>query len=490
MALNFDNRGRMWVATMPSYPQWQPKTPLDDKLLILEDNDRDGRADRCKVFAGGLHQPTGFELGLGGVFVAQQPDLLFLEDTDGDDRADRKTRRLMGFDTADSHHGLAAFEWGPDGALYFQEGTFKQSQVETPYGPVRLGDAGVWRYEPRTERFGVHASLAFANPWGHVFDRWGQNFIADASPGFHYWATPISGQMEHPDKHPGGSRADHLDWGGSKSHRQYPTFIEKRVRPTSACEIVSSRNFPPEAQGDFLVTNVIGDLVVLQHKFKDEGSGFRGEEITPLVLCEHGNFRPVDIQFGPDGALYIVDWHNALIGHLQHNLRDPSRDHSHGRIWRVTYKDRPLVQRPTIAGAPIPALLSWLDEPEDRTRYSVRRELAERKTADVVAALTPWVANIGPGPDRDHKRLEALWVYQTHNVVNLELLTTPARIRRSSGPRRRDARPLRVARPRARTPSVCSPHGSATPTRGSGSKPSGRAASSRRRARSSWRSTF
>ncbi len=99
-------------------------------------------------------------------YIAEQPDILFLKDSDGDDKADVKVRKLFGFDTADSHHGIAAFEWGPDGALYFQEGTFKQSQVETPYGLQRLGDAGVWRYDPRTERLDVHASLAFANPWG------------------------------------------------------------------------------------------------------------------------------------------------------------------------------------------------------------------------------------------------------------------------------------------------------------------------------------
>lgn len=441
VAMNFDNRGRLWVTTMPSYPQWQPKTRLDDKLLILEDDDRDGRADRCKVFAGGLHQPTGFEIGAGGVFVAQQPDLLFLKDSDGDDRADVRIRRLTGFDTADSHHGLAAFEWGPDGALYFQEGTFKQSQVETPYGPVRLGDAGVWRYEPRTERFDVHVSLAFANPWGHVFDRWGQNFLADASPGFNYWATPISGKIEHPDKHPGGSRDGHLDWGGSRSKRPYPAFIEKRIRPTSGCEFVSSRNFPPEAQGNFLVNNVIGDLAVLQHTIHDRGSGFGGKEVTPLVRSDHGNFRPVDLQFGPDGALYIVDWHNALIGHLQHNLRDPSRDHSHGRIWRVTYKSRPLVQPPPIAGAPIADLLELLREPEDRTRYRVRRELAERKTDEVVAALGTWVDGIvaspaDPAGEREHLLLEALWVYQTHNVVNADLLN---RLLESPEPRARAA---------------------------------------------------
>jgi len=423
VAMNFDGRGRLWVATMPSYPQWQPKTKMDDKLLILEDDNGDGRADRCKVFAGGLHQPTGFELGHGGVFLAQQPDLLFLRDTDGDDQADVRIRRVTGFDTADSHHGLAAFEWGPDGALYFQEGTFKQSQVESPYGPTRLGDAGTWRYEPRTEKFGVHVSLAFANPWGHVFDRWGQNFIADASPGFNYWAAPISGRIEHPDKHPGGARDGHLDWGGSKSKKQYPVFIQKRIRPTSGCEFVSSRHFPPETQGNFLVNNVIGDLAVLQHTVREQGSGFTGDEITPLVLCEHGNFRPVDLQFGPDGALYIVDWHNALIGHLQHNLREPYRDHSHGRIWRVIYKDRPLLAPPKIAGEPIPALLELLREPEDRTRYRVRRELAERASGEVVAALEKWIAQLNPSDD-DYQRLllEGLWLYQTHNVVNAEFL--------------------------------------------------------------------
>jgi len=423
VALNFDNKGRLWVSVMPSYPQWKPKSKLDDKLLILEDDDGDGRADRCKTFAGGLHQPTGFEIGRGGVFVAQQPDVLFLKDTDGDDKADVRIRKIIGLDSADSHHGPAAFEWGPGGALYFQEGTFKQSQVETPYGPVRLGDGGVWRYDPRTEKFEVHVSLAFANPWGHVFDRWGQNFIADASPGYNYWAAPISGYVEYPDKHPGGVRSGKLHWGGSKSDKSYPTFVKKRIRPTSGCEIVSSRHFPSEAQGNFLVNNVIGDLGVLQHTLREQGSGFTGKELERLVLCTHGNFRPVDLQFGPDGALYIVDWHNALIGHLQHNLRDPNRDHSHGRIWRVTYKHRPLLKPPKIAGASIPALLDLLKAPEDRTRYRVRRELAGRETGDVIVELQKWIATLDKtAPQYEHHLLEALWMHQTHNRLNEQLL--------------------------------------------------------------------
>lgn len=429
VAINFDSKGRLWVSVMPSYPQWKPKTKLDDKLLILEDLDGDGHADRCKTFAGGLHVPTGFEFGKGGVFVAQQPDILFLKDTDGDDQADVRVRQLIGFDSLDTHHGISAFEWGPGGGLYFCEGTFKQSQVESAYGVRRLSDAGIWRYEPRTEKFDVFISFKFANPWGHVFDRWGQNFVSDASPGNNYFATPISGRVIYPDKHPGGRLA--------RNEPQYPTFILKRVRPSSGCEIVSSRHFPPEAQGNFLVNNVIGFRGVLQHRVSERGSGFVGVEIEPLLTCDDGNFRPVDLQFGPDGALYICDWHNALIGHLQHNLRDPNRDHTHGRIWRVVYRGRPLLKPPRIAGASVPELLELLKEPEDRTRYRARRELFDRDTAEVLTALEAWIEELDPqDPQYEHHLLEALWLHQAHNVVNEALLK---RVLTSPEPRARAA---------------------------------------------------
>ncbi len=424
VALNFDNKGRLWVATMASYPHWKPKTPMDDKLLIFEDHDNDSRADECKVFAGGLHQPTGFEIGRGGVYIAQQPDILFVQDLDGDDKADTRVRQLVGFCSADSHHGISAFEWGPGGNLYFEEGTFKFSQVESPYGLTRLHEAGVWRYDPRTEKFGVHVSLAFANPWGHVFDRWGQNFIGDASPGNSYWAAPISGFVEHPLKHPGGAQGRRVAQStGNDPTYKFPTFYPKRIRPLAGCAMVSSRHFPPEVQGNFLVTNCIGERTVLSHNVVEQGSGFVGEETPAIVSCEDGNFRPVDIQFAPDGSLYIVDWHNALIGHLQHNLRDPSRDHSHGRIWRVTYKGRPLVSPPKIDGQPIASLLDLLKLPEDRTRYRARRELADRPTSEVVKELDPWIASLDKSDELyEHNMLEALWMFQTHNVVRADIL--------------------------------------------------------------------
>ncbi|MBC8355253.1 MAG: HEAT repeat domain-containing protein [Planctomycetes bacterium] len=414
ISLNFDSKGRLWVSTMSSYPHWQPKSKLDDKLLIFEDHDGDGDADECKTFAGGLHQPTGFELGQGGAYVAVQPDILFLKDTDGDDKADVRVRQLVGFDTADSHHGLGAFEWSPGGTLHCMEGIFKFSGIETYNGPIRSREGAVWSYQPRSEQFDIYSTFNFTNPWGHVFDKWGQDFVTDGTSGQHFYMTPITGRLDFPNR---------LRGRRNKKEKPYPQFLEKIARPSAGVEIVSSRNFPEEAQGDYLVNNVIGLLGIMQYGLKDDGSGIGGDYKGNLVECTYGNFRPVDLQFGPDGALYICDWQNALIGHLQHNLRDPNRDHSHGRIWRIRYAGNELVEPGKIAGVPTSQLVNLLKAPEDRTRYRTRRELASRDTAEVVPAVASFVASLDASSDADqHHLLEALWVQQSHVAIDESLL--------------------------------------------------------------------
>lgn len=403
----WDTKGRLWVCVMPSYPMYVPGTPPNDKVLILEDTNADGKADKITTFAEGLHVPTGIEFANGGVYVAQQPNLLFLKDTNGDDKADTREIVLSGFDSGDSHHSIHAFTLDQGGALYFGEGIFHHSQVESPYGPQRVKNAGVFRFEPRSHKLSLFISYGFSNPWGHYVDRWGQNLIADASPGFNYYGTAFSGDLDYPDK-----------------HATMKQMLVKQWRPTCGCELVDSRNFPDDVQGNYLLNNCIGFQGVLQYKMKEDGAGFAADPVDPLLKSSDPNVRPVDIEFGPDGALYVCDWFNPLVGHMQHSIRDPNRDHHHGRIWRIHYTKRPLVTPVKIAGQPIATLLDYFkSEPEERTRYRVRIELGNRPTDDVLAELKKWTASLDKhDPEYEHHILEMLWLHQRHDIVNEQLL--------------------------------------------------------------------
>jgi putative heme-binding domain-containing protein len=176
-------------------------------------------------------------------------------------------------------------------------------------------------------------------------------------------------------------------------------------------------------QGNLLVGNVIGDQGILQYKIEDKGSSFVGTEVEPIVMSTDPNFRPSDMEVAPDGSLYFLDWQNPIIGHMQHNLRDPSRDRTHGRIYRVTYEGRPLLKPIPIAGRPVAELLDVLKEPEDRVRHRARIELGNRPTGEVIAAVGKWVEGLDKkDPQHEHNVLEALWVHQHHNAVDVELL--------------------------------------------------------------------
>jgi len=403
----FDPKGRLWVAVMPSYPHWKPKEEMNDKILIFEDTDGDGKADKCKVFADRLHVPTGLEFWNGGLLVGHQPDLLFLKDTDGDDVADVRERVLHGIDSADTHHALSSFAYEPGGGLYFQEGTFHHTQVESPYGPPRrCANAGVFRYDPRRQLFDVYASYGFANPHGHAFDRWARQIVTDGTGAVPYDGALFSGKLNFPSK-----------------HGQAPTVYKQRTRPCPATEFLTSNHFPEEFQNNYIVPNVIGYQGIMRYKIEEDGGSFKGTELEPILSSSDPSFRPSDIETGPDGALWFLDWQNPIIGHMQHNLRDPSRDRNHGRIYRVTYEGRPLSKPAAIHNEPIPKLLELLKSKEDRVRHRTRLELDTRKSAEVVAELAKWIANLDKNdPDFEHQMMEALWIHQRHNIVNEALL--------------------------------------------------------------------
>ncbi|WP_421797718.1 PVC-type heme-binding CxxCH protein [Haliscomenobacter sp.] len=407
--LSFDNKGRLWVATMPSYPHYKPgDAKPNDKLIILEDTNNDGKADKQTTFAEGLHLPLGFEFAPEGVYVSQGINLKLYTDTNGDDKADKVEIILSGFDDHDTHHNSSAFCADPSGAIYTGEGVFLHTSVETPYGTVRATNGGFYRYSPQLHKLDRIAQLAIPNPWGIAFDNWGQPFFAETSSPDVRWMTPGTVLPRY----------------GEATHKGFQ-LIEKdhMVRPTSGLEFVSSRHFPDEMQGDMLINNTIGFLGTKQHQIWDDGTGYKTKHRQDLLVSEDRNFRPVDMEFAPDGSLYIVDWHNILIGHMQHNARDPLRDHVHGRIYRITYPSRPLVTPAKIDGASIETLLDNLKLPEYRTRYRTRRELRARNATEVLSKLDKWLAALDKNdPQYEHHQLEGLWVSWGLDKVNQQLL--------------------------------------------------------------------
>jgi len=155
----------------------------------------------------------------------------------------------------------------------------------------------------------------------------------------------------------------------------------------------------------------------------EDASGLKGESLEDLVKSDDPNFRPSAVSVAPDGSLYFLDWHKPLIGHMQHHIRDPNRDKTHGRIYRITYEGRPLLKPAKIAGQPIAKLLDLLKEPEDDVRTRAKIELGKHDSAKVIAAVRKWTAKLDPADSAyEHHLMEALWVHQWHNVVDEALL--------------------------------------------------------------------
>ena len=408
----FDTKGRLWVAAWPSYPELRPTDKVFDKLLVFEDTNNDGKADKCTTFLDGLNCPTGFQFYKDGVIVVQAPEVWFVRDTNGDGKADWKERVLMGLDSADSHHTANAMNWSPGGENFLSDGVFHRTQMETPYGPpVRNSDGCIYRWEPLTHKLERYVPYGFANPHGKVFDRWGNDIITDATGNANYFGPAFSGMLTGDI--------------GSK-HGRMNEFWKRPSRPCPGTGMVSSRHFPEDWQGNFLNANVIGFQGIFRVKVIEDGAGLKGETLEDLVKGDNGpipNFRPAAMDIAPDGSLYFVDWAKELIGHMQHHIRDPHRDKTHGRIYRMTYEGRELLKPVKIDGEPIEKLLAALQTPEDGVRTRAKIELSKHDSAKVIAATKKWLAGLSKtDKEYEHHRLEGLWVHQWHNVVDEALL--------------------------------------------------------------------
>ena len=398
--MNFDAQGRLWIASSEVYPQIKPGQKPTDKIVVVEDVDGDGVAEKTRVFVEGLLIPTGVVPGDGGVYVANSTELAHFIDRDGDFRADDKRVVLSGFGTEDTHHLLHTLRWGPDGCLYMNQSIYIHSHVETPWGVKHLNGGGIWRFRPETMQLEVFCR-GFVNPWGHHFDAWGQSFATDGAygEGINY-VFPGAVFVTAPE----ARRVLHGLNPGSPKH--------------CGLEILSGRHLPAAMRGN-MITNDFRANRVCRFVVSEDRSGFASRQEVELIKTRHVAFRPIDVKMGPDGAIYIADWYNPIIQHGEVDFRDPRRDHTHGRIWRITAKGRPLLKMPRLIGASIDELLEHLRAPEGWVRLWAKRMLKKKPAAEVVQALSAWVSRLDPQDvEFERLRVEALWVYECVNRVD------------------------------------------------------------------------
>lgn len=401
--MRWDDRGRLWVICIPTYPHIDPGARPGDYILICEDTDGDGRADQFERFAEGLFIPMGLEFGNGGLYVTEATELVHLKDTDGDGKADQRTVILSGFGTADSHQVVNNLERGPAGDLWFTQGHHSYSRVETPWGVSPLSKSGVWRYRPRTGRLDgfFNMSSAGLNGQGVTHDDWGQTFhnSAAVSGGFYTVAGAIPTARVQP----------------------YWSLVNKPRRNTGI-EFIGTQHLPEELQGRIVWAGYISNSIEVR-EVKEEDSGFQAEFLPDLIQSSRQEFRPVNVRVGPDGAIYVCDWYNLKIGHYQSSYRDPARDRTHGRIWRVTAKNRPLVKQPMMEDMTPSQLLDQLRSSERLTRRNAKQHLFDLPTDQAVAATDRWLAALDKnGLNYAQLLFEASGIYAAHETVRPDVL--------------------------------------------------------------------
>ena len=388
LQINFDSRGRLWAACFASYPVPVPGTLSDDKILIFEDTDGDGKADKRIVFADQLKLPDGFVFYKDGIIASVANQLLWLRDTDGDDVADVREEFLCGLDDTDTHHG-GYLARTPQGHIVYCEGLFHRGQFETPHGPVRTKDATALFLDPQTRSLSIERQTTHPNPWKISYNGWGESI-----------------QMF------GGGQIIDCDFYNVWTPTGIGVSLGMPFRDDKGCTLahVSSPHFPNEMQGGLVTGHLLGKNTVLYTPIEiRNGTYTKGGDSWPLLTSPNKSFRPTDLTFGLDGALYISDFYYPIIGHAQHSIRDSNRDYSNGRIWRLTNKGVDPAKPPTIHGAPLEKLFQLLIHPQDRVRELAREELERRPTEEVLKLAK---AKARQARVNELLELELLWLFE------------------------------------------------------------------------------
>ena len=360
VAMTWDHRGRLWVVELYEYPlgskhpneyqktsgdeKFRPVVKTEatsprDRIIILEDTDNDGKADKRTVFLEGLSLATAILCGYDGVFIGQAPNMFFFRDTNGDDKADEYKAVLTGFGLEDRHELLNSFCWGPDGFMYFTHGVFTHSKVRRPGEDAKKGNtlnAGVYRVKFEAQDNAPAAAFhevysdGTSNPWGVDFDASGNAFVEAC----------VIDHLFH--MAPGGIYARQ---GGAPENPYAYELLPSIVQPDqpkhfraayAGIQIYQGGIYPADTHGHAFFGN-IHDNAIHEEALEPAGATFKAKPIRDFLRANDGWFRPVSIQTGPDGFLWVMDWCDKYPCYQNAQANPEGVDREKGRIWRVCY---------------------------------------------------------------------------------------------------------------------------------------------------------
>lgn len=432
MAFCWDDKGRMWIAENRDYESRSEgfSGSGDSRILILEDTDGDGIADNKKVFMEGIPFPSALAVGHGGVFVGAPPNLLFVPDKNQDDKADEKDIKVLltGWGIRDRHETINSLHWGPDGWLYGLEGFATPSKIRKPKeGEGRLYkhrdefpkdlleadgvdvNGGVWRYHPLKDRFEVVAH-GFSNPWGIDYDSKGQLFISACVIPHMFHVIP--GGIYHRQ---GGQHFNPYVYEDIK------TIVDHRHRSAhGGARIYQSDAFPPEQQGRLFMAN-IHEHAVLSDIIKPNGSGFTASHGEDFMMANNAQWVGFSMEVGPEGGLYVLDWHDAEI------CGDAVVNKDTGRVFRIMPEKSQAEDWPGRFGdlndqddiALVGLQLSKSNWHAQRARVILQYRASKKAlSSDAVTRLNELLDN----NKNEDIRLRALWTLQITNTISTSKL--------------------------------------------------------------------
>ncbi|GAB2593254.1 PVC-type heme-binding CxxCH protein [Spirosoma areae] len=428
IAMAWDERGRLFVLITKDYPNERKPEGGSDVIVICEDTDKDGKADKFTNFAEGLSIPTGLVFANGGLYVSQAPHMLFLQDTNGDDKADVKKVIFTGFGTFDTHAGPSNLHYGFDNWIWGSVG-YSGFKGKIGADSVKFSQ-GFFRFKPDGSKLEYMTSTS-NNTWGLGFTETGEVFGSTANNS-HGWYMAI------PHRYFTGGA--HLRENGSRSldtHKDMKPITEK-VRQvdvfggfTAAAghNFYTARAFPKKYWNNIAFVAEPTGHILHQNVMQKQGTNYEDAEGFNLMAGADEWFAPVFAEVGPDGAVWVVDWYSFII---QHNptpkgatngsgnaYETPLRDFTHGRIYRVGYKNAPAYAPMTLSKERPDELVAALKNTNMFWRMTAQRLLIERNNKDVAPQLIALVNDqsvdeIGINPAAIH----ALWTLKGLNALD------------------------------------------------------------------------